>query len=108
MEPFADLARRRTTGEMALLPRMLTGTDRRVHVRQTIREDHDTRIATLNEETEAKFNKLAGSVFSFFRGTALRFHRDMVGVNDYDEAAYAPLRGTSSAARRPSSSPRAP
>ncbi|MDQ2851636.1 MAG: DUF2252 domain-containing protein [Actinomycetota bacterium] len=123
VEAFADLARRRTAGEMVLLPRMLTGYDRRVRVRQTIREDHETRIATRNEETQAKFDKLAGSLFSFFRGTALLFYRDMVGedawmptvlaagdvhpqnfgvvpnaddvpvfgVNDYDEAAYAPF-----------------
>jgi uncharacterized protein (DUF2252 family) len=120
---FADLAQRRTAGEMVLLPRMLTGHDRRIHVRQTIREDHETRIATRNEETQEKFEKLAGSVFSFFRGTALLFYRDMVGedawmptvlaagdvhpenfgvvpnrddvpvfgINDYDEAAYAPF-----------------
>lgn len=60
---FAELARRRTAGEMVLLPRMLTGNDRRIHVRQTIREDHATRIATHNEEAREKFEKLAGSVF---------------------------------------------
>jgi uncharacterized protein (DUF2252 family) len=120
---FAEIARRRTAGDMVLLPRMLTGNDRRIHVRQTIREDHQTRIATGNEEAQEKFDKLAGSVFSFFRGTALLFYRDMVGedpwmptvlvagdvhpenfgvvpnrddvpvfgVNDYDEATYAPF-----------------
>lgn len=123
VEAFTELARRRAAGEMVLLPRMLTGGDRRIHVRQTIREDHQTRIATHDEEGRLKFEKLAGSVFSFFRGTALLFYRDMAGedpwmptvlsagdvhpenfgvvpnrddvpvfgINDYDEAAYAPF-----------------
>ena len=44
VESFRDLARRRAEGEMVLLPRRLRGNDRRLHVRQTLREDHATRI----------------------------------------------------------------
>ncbi|CAN5482000.1 hypothetical protein BH11ACT7_BH11ACT7_30280 [soil metagenome] len=79
MDAFRLLAQARATGEMVPLPRMLTGNDRRIHVRQTIREDHQLRIARHNEEAFEKFNKLARSRYSFFRGTALLFYRDMVG-----------------------------
>ena len=120
---FAALARARAAGEVVPLPRHLTGDDRRLHVRQTIREDHSNRIATHDEEARAKFDKLAGSLFSFFRGTCLLFYRDLAGedawmptvlalgdvhpenfgvmpsadnvpifgVNDFDEASYAPF-----------------
>lgn len=123
VEAFTLLARRRAAGEMVLLPRQLVGSDRRIHVRQTIREDHQTRIATHDEEAREKFTKLAASPFMFFRGTALLFYRDMAGedpwmptvlsagdvhpdnfgvvpnrddvpvfgIDDYDEAAYAPF-----------------
>lgn len=108
---------------MVLLPRMLAGHDRRRHVRQTIREDHRERIMNGSAEAQAKFDKLSGSLYSFFRGTCLLFYRDMAGedawmptvlalgdvhpenfgvmpshddvpmfgVNDFDEAYYAPF-----------------
>ncbi len=79
VEPFRGLAEARSRGEMVLIPRMLTGNDRRVHVRETVREDHEDRIATGDLEARAKFDKLAGSVFHFFRGTNLLFYRDLVG-----------------------------
>ncbi|MGY1827945.1 DUF2252 family protein [Blastococcus sp. SYSU DS0541] len=123
VEAFRRLAEARAAGEMVLIPRMLTGNDRRVHVRETVREDHETRIATGDLEARAKFDKLAGSVFHFFRGTNLLFYRDLVGedarlptvlalgdvhpgnfgvmpssdnvpifgVNDFDDAYYAPF-----------------
>ena len=78
-DAFRDLAHARARGEMVFLPRHLTGHERRRHVRQTIREDHETRIANRDEEAVAKFEKLHGSVFSFFRGTCLLFYRDMAG-----------------------------
>ncbi len=122
-DAFASLAAARARGEMVMLPRMLTGNDRRRHVRETIREDHERRIVGGSEEAAAKFDKLAGSLFSFFRGTALLFYRDLAGedalnptvlalgdlhpenfgvmpsadnvpifgVNDVDEASYAPF-----------------
>ncbi len=122
-EAFRQLARRRARGEMVLLPRQLTGNDRRLHVRETLREDHRNRIAQHSEGAAAKFDKLACSLYSFFRGTCLLFYRDMAGedatmptvfalgdvhpgnfgimpsadnvpifgVNDFDEAYYAPF-----------------
>ncbi|ARS53356.1 DUF2252 family protein [Kushneria konosiri] len=79
LETFRWLANAVAGGEFILRPRILTGLDRRLHVRQTLREDHQTRIADGSEETELKFNQLSDSLFSFFRGTALLFYRDMAG-----------------------------
>ncbi len=78
-ETFKRLAEAVAAGEFVLRPRVLTGYERRRHVRQTLREDHRTRIAEGSEEASDKFDKLAGSLFSFFRGTALLFYRDMAG-----------------------------
>lgn len=78
-DAFVALAGARARGEMVMLPRMLSGNDRRRHVRETIREDHERRIVGGSEEAAAKFDKLAGSLFSFFRGTALLFYRDLAG-----------------------------
>lgn len=123
VEAFRVLAEARARGEMVFLPRHLHGEERRRHVRQTIREDHETRIDERNADARAKFDKLHGSLFSFFRGTCLLFYRDMAGedadmptvltlgdvhpenfgvmpnaddvpifgVNDFDEAFYAPF-----------------
>jgi len=123
VEAFRELAHQVARGEFVMLPRLLEGNDRRMHVRQTIREDHQTRITSNAKDAILKFEKLAGSLFSFFRGTALLFYRDMTGedrwmptvltlgdvhpdnfgvmpnidnvpifgVNDFDEAWYAPF-----------------
>jgi uncharacterized protein (DUF2252 family) len=79
-ELLAESAARR---EFIMLPRLLGGNDRRLHVRQTIREDHHLRISNQSEDARRKFDKLADSVFDFFRGTALLFYRDMVGEDGW-------------------------
>ncbi|MFR9804899.1 DUF2252 domain-containing protein [Pseudonocardia sp. RS010] len=79
VDAFSTLAEARAHGEMVLVPRMLTGNDRRMHVRETVREDHENRIASGDLDARAKFDKLARSVFHFFRGTNLLFYRDLVG-----------------------------
>lgn len=123
VETFRVLSEASARGEFVMLPRLLEGNDRRMHVRQTLREDHQTRIADKAEDAAIKFDKLGESLFSFFRGTALLFYRDMAGedawmptvltlgdvhpenfgvmpnadnvpifgVNDFDEAYYAPF-----------------
>lgn len=120
---FASLALRRAEGDFVMLPRMLRGNARRLHVRQTLREDHAQRIYRRRSEANDKFSKLCGSAYAFFRGTSLLFYRDMAGedawmptvltlgdvhpenfgvmpstdntpifgVNDFDEAYYAPF-----------------
>ncbi|MBR2514281.1 MAG: DUF2252 domain-containing protein [Halomonas sp.] len=79
VDTFRQLAELVAAGAFVLRPRILTGFERRQHVRQTLREDHETRIAAQTEEAAIKFDKLSGSLFSFFRGTALLFYRDMAG-----------------------------
>lgn len=79
VEPFRQLAEAVAGGHFALRPRILKGHERRLHVRQTLREDHETRIARGCEEAAIKFDKLSNSLYSFFRGTALLFYRDMAG-----------------------------
>jgi uncharacterized protein (DUF2252 family) len=78
-ETFGRLAERVAAGDFVMLPRGLARDDRRLHVRQTIREDHRTRITNRDIDARAKFDKLADSAFDFFRGTALLFYRDLAG-----------------------------
>jgi uncharacterized protein (DUF2252 family) len=48
------------------------------HVLQALREDHIDLIAKNPGGATAKFDKLAGSAFAFFRGTPGLFYRDLV------------------------------
>lgn len=84
------LAEAVAAGEFVLRPRALTGFERRRHVRQTLREDHQTRISEGCEEAGAKFDQLSDSLFSFFRGTALLFYRDMAGDDAWMPTVLAP------------------
>ncbi len=122
-DEFERVADQRATGQPVFLPRHLSGDDRHLHVRRTLREDHRNRITDGSDDARKKFDELADSLFSFFRGTALLFYRDMAGedgdmptvlalgdvhpenfgvmpnadnvpmfgVNDFDEAYYAPF-----------------
>ena len=78
-DAFRDLARRTADHPVTARPTMLRGQARREHVRLTILEDHAIRIDQKAEGADEKFDKLAGSLYSFFRGTSLLFHRDMAG-----------------------------
>ncbi|WP_353471769.1 DUF2252 family protein [Salipiger sp. H15] len=78
-EAFARLARRVDEEALVLRPRDLTGQARRLHLRSTIIEDHAVRIDQKASGADEKFRLLAGSLFAFFRGTSLLFHRDMAG-----------------------------
>ncbi|WP_083191365.1 DUF2252 domain-containing protein [Salipiger sp. CCB-MM3] len=78
-QDYAALARRVDDEAVVFRPRDLSGQARRLHVRSTIIEDHAVRIDQKAAGAEEKFNVLADSFFSFFRGTSLLFHRDMAG-----------------------------
>lgn len=123
VEAFRTLSRRIASHEQVIPPVLLSGQARREHVRSTLREDHADRIEQQSRGARVKFDELTGSLFKFFRGTALLFYRDMVGqdahmptvmalgdvhpenfgvmpdmngapifgVNDFDEAIYAPF-----------------
>lgn len=58
IDAFRRLAEAVATGEFVLPPRVLTGYDRRLHVRQCLREDHETRIAAASEDACIKFDEL--------------------------------------------------
>lgn len=78
-ERFRQMNESIADGSELVPPVMLKGQARREHVRSTLREDHATRIEQRKRGTNEKFDTLAGSVFKFFRGTALLFYRDMIG-----------------------------
>ncbi|MHA6344189.1 DUF2252 domain-containing protein [Roseivivax sp. CAU 1761] len=79
VEEYRALAARYVESACTMRPCDLDGQARRRHVRSTIVEDHAVRIDSRAQGAETKFAKLAGSLFSFFRGTSLLFHRDMAG-----------------------------
>lgn len=81
VEDYRGLSQRIAGGEVVMPPVHLTGLARRKHVRATLREDHQTRIEERSSGAEVKFEKLAGSLFKFFRGTALLFYRDLAGTD---------------------------
>lgn len=78
-EQFRAYAERRARGDVAVPPLQLLPHERRWHVRQTLLEDHRSRINNRPEGAQTKFDTLAGNVFSFFRGTALLYYRDHGG-----------------------------
>ena len=83
IEKFRKLSQRISEGEELLPPVLLKGQARREHIRSTLREDHARRIEQQEKGAKDKFEALAGSVFKFFRGTALLFYRDMVGQDEH-------------------------
>lgn len=82
-ELFYEYAQARARGEMAAIPTMYNKEQRRLYVRQTMREDHQFRIKNRPEGAQAKFNKLADAPFDFFRGTALLYYRDYAGSDSH-------------------------
>ncbi|PWE26840.1 hypothetical protein C4N9_19810 [Pararhodobacter marinus] len=82
VEAYRALTRAFVRSPCIMRPCDLTGLRRRQHVRDTILEDHALRIDQGAEGARAKFEKLAGSLYSFFRGTSLLFHRDMLGDDE--------------------------
>lgn len=81
VEAFRQLADAYADGACVMLPSALSGQARHLHVRATLQEDHQTRIEERSSGASKKFDKLAESIFSFFRGTALLFYRDMAGTD---------------------------
>ena len=81
VEAYARLAKQVQNDVCVMTPSSLTGYARRQHVRDCILEDHAQRIDKQALGAKEKFDKLHDSVFSFFRGTALLFYRNMVGMD---------------------------
>jgi len=82
-EAFQQYANDRAADMVKLPPLLLPAIERRLHVRQTLREDHRFRIQNNPEGAQDKFDKLASSLFKFFRGTALLFYRDYAGMDSH-------------------------
>ena len=80
-ELFQKYAQARARGEIRAMPTMYNKEQRRLYVRQTLREDHQFRIKNRPEGAQAKFDKLANEPFVFFRGTALMYYRDYAGTD---------------------------
>jgi uncharacterized protein (DUF2252 family) len=78
-DAYKAYAEARANGQVMIPPLLLSKHERRLHVRRTLREDHQRRIHNRPEGAQAKFDKLASSVFAFFRGTALLYYRDYAG-----------------------------
>ncbi|PEQ14744.1 hypothetical protein B2G71_02920 [Novosphingobium sp. PC22D] len=76
---YQELAERFASGAAIALPTMLDGHARRLHVRACVLDDHAERIDSNAQGTQDKFAALADDLYSFFRGTALLFYRDIAG-----------------------------
>lgn len=82
-EHFARYAELRGSGAVEVPPHLLGARERRLHIRNTLLEDHAVRLHDSPEAVEGKFAILAASAFSFFRGTALLYYRDHAGVDGH-------------------------
>ncbi|MDX2149102.1 MAG: DUF2252 family protein [Bryobacteraceae bacterium] len=82
-EEFTAYAAHCAKGSVTMPPAALDRHERRLYIRRTLREDHQQRIRNRPEGTQAKFDKLARSPFTFFRGTALLWYRDLAGTDGY-------------------------
>jgi uncharacterized protein (DUF2252 family) len=82
-DAFRRYAELRAAGEVEVAPHLLGPRERRLHVRNTLIEDHAVRLRDTPEAVAGKFAILAGSAFSFFRGTALLYYRDLAGVDGH-------------------------
>lgn len=76
---FEVYTREVARGDVEVPPEMLTGRHRRLHVRDTVIEDHLLRMQLVPSAVNSKFADIAKSPFPFFRGTALLYYRDLAG-----------------------------
>lgn len=87
-DPFRRYAELRAAGEVEVPPHLLGPRERRLHVRNTLVEDHAVRLLDTPEAVASKFAILVASPFSFFRGTALLYYRDHAGVDGHLPAVF--------------------
>lgn len=76
---FETYSREVARGDVEVPPEMLTGRHRRLHVRDTVIEDHLLRMQLVPSAVSSKFADIARSPFPFFRGTAMLYYRDLAG-----------------------------
>jgi len=87
-DAFRRYAEQRAAGEVEVPPHLLGPRERRLHVRNTLIEDHAVRLLDTPDAVAGKFAILADSPFSFFRGTALLYYRDHAGVDGHLPAVF--------------------
>lgn len=80
---FAQLTAGLVEGTVTVPPYLLSGRRRRIHIRNTILEDHRGRLHLAPDAVAGKMDLIAADAFSFFRGTALLYYRDLVGEDTY-------------------------
>lgn len=80
---FADFAHAVGRGGVATPPYLLTGRRRRQYIRDTVLEDHRRRMHVVPEAVAGKLRDIAADPFSFFRGTALLYFRDIAGTDSH-------------------------
>lgn len=80
---FEKYAKRVSKGEILTSPTLLSKEQRRLYIRNTLKEDHTHRVKNKPEEATQKFDKIASSLYKFFRGTSLLFYRDYAGTDSY-------------------------
>lgn len=78
-DEFETYSREAARGDVEVPPEMLTGRHRRLHVRDTVIEDHLLRMQLVPSAVSSKFEDIARSPFPFFRGTAMLYYRDLAG-----------------------------
>ncbi|AGF72964.1 hypothetical protein A605_09810 [Corynebacterium halotolerans YIM 70093 = DSM 44683] len=78
-QAFERFARATAAGEVTVPPQLLRGRQRRRHIRDTVTEDHVVRMHLAPWAVREKFRELAADRFTFFRGTALLYYRDLAG-----------------------------
>lgn len=80
-EAFERFATATAAGEVTVPPQLLHGRERRLHIRDTVIEDHVMRMHLATGAVREKFRSLAADRFTFFRGTALLYYRDIAGTD---------------------------
>lgn len=88
VDAFRRHAELRASGEVVAPPDLLGPRERRLHLRNTLVEDHAVRLVDRPDAVAGKFALLAASTFSFFRGTALLYYRDHAGVDGHLPAVF--------------------
>lgn len=80
---FTRLSVDAARGDVVTLPSQLQGRRGRLHIRNTVLEDHRARLLVAPDAVAGTWEHPAGDAFSFFRGTALLHYRDLVGEDTW-------------------------
>ncbi|WP_311516872.1 DUF2252 family protein [uncultured Corynebacterium sp.] len=88
---FRQFAQDTARGEVTVPPTLLSPAQRKLHIRDTVIEDHLLRMRLVPSAVSDKLRALAQDPFTFFRGTALLYYRDIAGTDAH--LPFAPTVG---------------